>query len=606
MAAMASDQTESNESTELTKEKITQLWHLKIKKRLAKLKKRQQEPFEELLDTLRSKCSSVRGLESKVRSLQSHITEIIVVKDQYKDQVDILNENLMKKQELNENELFELLQNKSKTVQELEGKLKSLQDQVTEVLVIRDQFKREIDILTEKVARKQELNEQLELAVRTLTDEKESLRKELLGVKEGNKTLLQEYTIVKEKLNELERASAQMFTHRLSRQSTTSTVSTGDENSSSIAEEDEQEDEVEPYLQPRNKRLSLPRFTNSIWKQLSRSTVNLSNSISRKSSVDYQINASPEPVEISISSVPCRAIFNRPSATYEVSALKWISRTDSPTNDFNSVLTGGTDNNVRLCSFDSYIFSLIEKTLFTGANGTITGIDYKDNYVVASSTDGSCRLWTRDGRLHTTLSGHTNKVLAAKFIGTCKKVVSGSHDQTIKLWDVHNNSCVSTLPANSSCNDLAVGSIIVSCHMDRKIRIWDLRVDQFSKVAEQAFDGRVTSVCLSLDGTKVLASVRDGLLVLVDLRVNQVVQNCTSDGFKVTNDWSRACLSPDSQYAAAGSADGCLYVWSTLTGDLEARLSNSPSGRGITACAWDFSGQNIMSCDRSSKLTVWG
>ena len=224
-----------------------------------KIEKRQQEPFEELIDRLQSKCCTARGLESQVRSLQSHITEIIVVKDQYKDQVDILNENLMK-QDLNENELFHLL-------------------------LIRDHFKKEIDILTEKFARKEGSTAQLKSAVQTLTDENESLRKELLGVKEGNKILLKEYTIVKEKLNELERASAQMFTLRLSRQST---VYTREESGSSIAEKDEQENEVRPHLQPRNKRLSLPRFTNSIWKQLSRSTVSLSNSISRSNSVHYQ------------------------------------------------------------------------------------------------------------------------------------------------------------------------------------------------------------------------------------------------------------------------------------------------------------------------------
>ena len=40
-----------------------------------------------------------------------------------------------------------------------------------------------------------------------------------------------------------------------------------------------------------------------------------------------------------------------------------------------------------------------------------------------------------------TLTGHSGKVLAAKFLGDPSKVVSGSHDRTLKIWDLKSKAC---------------------------------------------------------------------------------------------------------------------------------------------------------------------
>ena len=40
-----------------------------------------------------------------------------------------------------------------------------------------------------------------------------------------------------------------------------------------------------------------------------------------------------------------------------------------------------------------------------------------------------------------TLTGHSGKVLAAKFFGDSNKVVSGSYDRTLKIWDLRSKAC---------------------------------------------------------------------------------------------------------------------------------------------------------------------
>ena len=40
-----------------------------------------------------------------------------------------------------------------------------------------------------------------------------------------------------------------------------------------------------------------------------------------------------------------------------------------------------------------------------------------------------------------TLTGHSGKVLAAKFLGDAHKVASGSHDRTVRIWDLKSQAC---------------------------------------------------------------------------------------------------------------------------------------------------------------------
>nr|CAD7264068.1 unnamed protein product [Timema shepardi] len=101
--------------------------------------------------------------------------------------------------------------------------------------------------------------------------------------------------------------------------------------------------------------------------------------------------------------------------------------------------------------------------------------------------------------LQHTLTGHSNKVMAAKFLGEPTKVVTGSYDRTLKIWDLRSRACINTKFAGSSCNDLVTsdgsGSTIISGHFDKTIRFWDMRAD--SHINEISLQGKVTSLDLS-------------------------------------------------------------------------------------------------------------
>ncbi|KAE8747247.1 hypothetical protein FOCC_FOCC006039, partial [Frankliniella occidentalis] len=101
--------------------------------------------------------------------------------------------------------------------------------------------------------------------------------------------------------------------------------------------------------------------------------------------------------------------------------------------------------------------------------------------------------------LRHTLTGHSGKVMAAKFLEQAK-VVTGSHDRTLKIWDLRSRACIETKFAGSSCNDLVTGdgsgTTIISGHFDKRIRFWDSRTEA-SSVNDIVLQGKITSLDLS-------------------------------------------------------------------------------------------------------------
>lgn len=98
-----------------------------------------------------------------------------------------------------------------------------------------------------------------------------------------------------------------------------------------------------------------------------------------------------------------------------------------------------------------------------------------------------------------TLTGHSGKVMAAKYVQEPVKVVTGSHDRTLKIWDLRSIACIETKFAGSSCNDLvttdSLGSTIISGHYDKKIRFWDIRTEK--QADDVLMNAKITSLDLS-------------------------------------------------------------------------------------------------------------
>ncbi|KAI1893795.1 hypothetical protein AGOR_G00127340 [Albula goreensis] len=266
--------------------------------------------------------------------------------------------------------------------------------------------------------------------------------------------------------------------------------------------------------------------------------------------------------------------------------------------------TGGMDRRVKLWEVVSGRCE--HKGSLTGSNAGITSIEFDSagSYLLAASNDFASRIWTVDDfRLRHTLTGHSGKVLSARFLLDNARIVSGSYDRTLKLWDLRSKVCMKTVFAGSSCNDIVcTEQCVMSGHFDKKVRFWDIRSE--SIVRELELLGRVTSLDLNHDRTELLTCSRDDLVKIIDLRSNAVRQSFSAQGFKCGSDWTRVTFSPDGCYVAAGSAEGTLFVWNVLTGKLERTLDKHHSS-AINAVSWSPSGAHVVSVEKGSKAVLW-
>lgn len=305
------------------------------------------------------------------------------------------------------------------------------------------------------------------------------------------------------------------------------------------------------------------------------------------------------PVGICLSArVPVRARQVLEAHEQGINAVRFSSSSDL-------LATGGTDRVIKLWEVRGGL--LTHRATLEGSTGGITCIEFNPMglRILAASYDQSALLWQRDESVpKLTLTGHSRKVTAARFCSSPHQVVTGSADSTIRLWDLHRAACVQVAKVASYCSDLVCSeNCVISGHYDSKIRVWDTRT--VSCVQELPAQGKVTSLDISSDHRQLLSCCRDNCLQLVDLRRWSNDRVCfRAEGFKCGSDSTKAVISPDGCFLAAGSADGAVYIWNVSTGDLETRLPDKHSS-SISAVSWSLSGEYFVSVDKSRMAVLW-
>jgi len=217
--------------------------------------------------------------------------------------------------------------------------------------------------------------------------------------------------------------------------------------------------------------------------------------------------------------------------------------------------------------------------------------------IVSGSVDDTLKVWdVETGQELLTLKGHSDYVMSVSFSPDGKRIVSGSGDNTLKVWDVETGERMLTLEGHSdyvmSVSFSPDGKRIVSGSYDDTLKVWNAETGQ-ELLTLKGHSSDVWSVSFSPDGNRIVSGSGDNTLKVWDVETGQELLT-----LKGHSDYVRSVsFSPDGNRIVSGSGDNTLKVWDAETGqemltlkghsDYVMSVSFSPNGKRIASGSLD-------------------
>ena len=189
-------------------------------------------------------------------------------------------------------------------------------------------------------------------------------------------------------------------------------------------------------------------------------------------------------------------------------------------------------------------------------------------YALSGSDDNTLRLWeVSGGHCLRTFKGHTSQVNSVFLSADGRYALSGSDDNTLRLWEVSSGHCRRTFEGHTqgveSVSLSADGRYALSGSGDNTLRLWEVSSGHCLRTFE-GHTSQVTSVFLSTDGRYALSGSGDNTLRLWEVSSGHCLRTFEGHTQEVTS----VSLSADGRYALSGSRDKTVGLW-TLDWELE-------------------------------------
>lgn len=227
-----------------------------------------------------------------------------------------------------------------------------------------------------------------------------------------------------------------------------------------------------------------------------------------------------------------------------------------------------------------------------------------DGRTLATGSHGNTlNLWdVATGQVKAALEGHSGSVNAVDFSPDGRFLASGSEDNTLKLWDVATGQIKATLRAHTdSISAVAFGPdgrTLASASSDDTVKLWDVATGRVTATLN-AYSGSVSAVAFSPDGRTIASGSWDNTIRLWDVTTARATGTLSGHSASV----STVAFSPDGRTLASGSWDNTIKVWDVATGQVKATLNGHDSS--VRAIAFTPDGWTLASGSSDDTLKLW-
>ena len=230
-----------------------------------------------------------------------------------------------------------------------------------------------------------------------------------------------------------------------------------------------------------------------------------------------------------------------------------------------------------------------------------------DGEYIAGTTNATLKIWNAEtGEEIKTLKGHFDAVTSVSFSPDGQRLVSGSRDNTIKLWsdfDMDELGATKVLRGHSSpietISSSPDGTRIASGSKKGKIKIWDANSGKQLESLE-GHTGSINSVCFNWDGSKLTSSAADKSIKIWNVETGKVLNTFRGLEAAVSN----VVFSPDGKYVvSAGGYDQTLRIWEIKSG-IALKVLRGHRGY-VSDVAMSSNGKSVLSASYDKTVQIW-
>jgi serine/threonine protein kinase len=203
--------------------------------------------------------------------------------------------------------------------------------------------------------------------------------------------------------------------------------------------------------------------------------------------------------------------------------------------------------------------------------------------------------------LRKTLPGHTADIRTMVLLKDGQTLVTGSADETIRLWDLQTGAERQKLAAHDSSINALVATLdeqsLISAGADRVIKFWSLDDGSLIQQLPEAHDTAINALAISHNG-KILASAdADGVIKLWDLKSFELLTTLMANGGTIND----LLFTRDDRWLVAGGQS--LYLWDLETSDPAVELVGHESF--INRLAVSDDNQILISASADKTVRLW-
>jgi WD40 repeat protein len=211
--------------------------------------------------------------------------------------------------------------------------------------------------------------------------------------------------------------------------------------------------------------------------------------------------------------------------------------------------------------------------------------------------------WATTARDVRRFEGHTGVVAGVAFTSDARRVVTGSEDGSIRVWEVQSEQSLKTIPIGSpvvALDLLADDRRVVIGTNDKLVRLWDLEAESETKTYV-GNEFLVRDVAVSVDGRRVASAGADRIVWVWDLETAEMLAELEGHEDRV----NAVALSADGSLAVSGADDGTVRVWRVSPGESRLLQTFADHNAPVRGVAISPDGARALSGGDDRQLLLW-